>query len=68
LAGSESISDRLLGVVILPRRKDMAEPIAEKSEKKLEETVVPTHDSELSDADVAKVSGGVIDYKEGGNA
>jgi rRNA maturation endonuclease Nob1 len=38
----------------------MAEPKAEKIEKRLEETGDPNHDGELSDADVEKVAGGVI--------
>jgi hypothetical protein len=36
----------------------MAEPRQEKIEKKVGETVAPTEQSELSDADFEKVSGG----------
>jgi hypothetical protein len=43
----------------------MAEPKEEKIEKKLEETGAPNPDSELSDADFEKVSGGVCQVSAG---
>jgi hypothetical protein len=46
----------------------MADHKGEQVEENLEETGAPKQDSELSDGDVAKVAGGAIDYKEGGNA
>jgi hypothetical protein len=39
----------------------MADPKVEKIEKKLDETGAPNQDSELSDSDVEKVSGGIHD-------
>jgi len=47
-----------LGVVILQRRKQMADPEAgEKTEEKVKETGSPKQDSELSESDFEKVSG-----------
>ena len=42
----------------LPRRKQMADPKAEKIEKKVEEAAVAKQDSGLSDTEVEKVVGG----------
>jgi hypothetical protein len=39
----------------------MADPKEEKIEKRLEETGAPKQESELSDADFEKVSGGFLD-------
>jgi len=39
----------------------MADPKAENIEKKLDETGAPKKDSELSDSDFEKVSGGHVD-------
>jgi hypothetical protein len=47
-----------IGVVILQRRKRMADPQEEKIEKKLEEEGAIKQDSELSESDVENVAGG----------
>ena len=49
-----------LGVVILWRRKQMADPKDEKIEKKAEEQVASDDAVELSEADVEKVAGGIV--------
>jgi rRNA maturation endonuclease Nob1 len=38
----------------------MADPLDEKIEKKVEETVAPKQDGELSEADIEAVAGGVL--------